>query len=1255
VIPKRVVKFTFGEALQQKGTKYLQQGQLSEVINCRRELDGPYTKRRGYTRTVNAFDGASWTGPARDLLPGDGVGLLARDAADDVWVLDPAAARWRFRGSAKRALPTRSVINVSKVQHPCPIAVQVGAYTWTFSNSYDPLSGGGTPEAGLFGYGFHLVVTETATGIFVYRRLITSNGAGNVLPYYFSAAYDGTNVWLMTAQRVGGAGLTEAGTWKFTASDPSITPAYAIYWNPPNFEQVTQIAMRYLSVVGKVAVVITALDGTVPQSLVHRSYINPATGVPSGAPAAVVVAAVIVGQVRCTTGLSILVGDGTTSWYYAYWGVTGGGAATASLRLVQVTSATLVAAVTTVLATSADVVDTYGAGITSGYVDTVTGNRVVFAQYESGATTARPDTYVVNKYVWDGAATTMTVVADNAWLASQPVQYGGAWYFLTGYDDAAVAPVTIAGQQRSLYLRDSNGFIITQIGYGEGPALYHMPVSPVSGGIFGGQFIPFVPPMWASGTSLYCAVAMAGDIDNASQVELIAFDMAASYSRSVQMDQFAVSPGGVVASWSESNDLTEMAPMLFPSYIRRTAGAGATFTGLAAVYRIITPDGTITRSSPVIVTGSFGAGDTVEVPLLTHRLHNNVTQNIDGAASAIRASNTTKVEIEIYAGTSELHLQGIVKYDDFTFSGAVSYVLPGTTSGETLYTTGGALSNAPLPPARAVCSWRNRLFMATDKGVSFTQEKQSGFGPAHSEALRFIWPDGSGPILAMCPVDWNYMALFKADAIGVISGAGPDGRGIGNYIVQTLNTKMGCNNPSSVANGPNGAHFQDKANGRIGCVTPSLQVVEAASGADDYSAEVITAAVHVEDERHMRFHTANRMIVIDYRHPTPLAPFGQVYTWSGTGLLQAFAACVDAGGAVHIEADGTLRRPSASSFRDATASGYSDYAQSLTTGDLQPAGQQEEFALSKVMFLGRFRAAHSGITWNIYKDFVTTAPITISTANLDPVQYVWRPDRCGRIQAFRLQIVENLPSLGQAFDFEGVGVEIQPRGRLAMLSPSSYVTPVVSTIVRQAAGGSYAINSGAATSSGSFTPTAAGDRLVMTVGQVGGYVASISGGAVWTPVANTDDGGAFAGARVSAYTCIAPSTAPISFTVSIGGATLGGRIRIDSYKSAGGGATYVSATATSYSTSGSLAPSASVITPDSRGSFTQAQITTSGIATGQVHVGPGFATFLGTTQIGSAINATEYDFSAVDTPSYVLDAAGPNTAILAYQLRAEIA
>ena len=486
---------------------------------------------------------------------------------------------------------------------------------------------------------------------------------------------------------------------------------------------------------------------------------------------------------------------------------------------------------------------------------------------------------------------------------------------------------------------------------------------------------------------------------------------------------------------------------------------------IAVVYRLMDNTGRIWRSSPYVLSGclywnsgsspgssDYAADHRVRIPTLRHLMAG------------------TQAQIELYVGNVDLQLFQVyvndptVNYIDVfpkqiqsgqqtgafaTIEEAVEYVGESTT----LYTTGGALENGPPPIARCACTWNNRVFVANGNDVYPSQEFSEGLGVAWNSDLRSRWEDGTGEIVAMAPINADLLALFKRDAIGVISGPGPDGMGQGNFTVQMLNTEAGCTNVKSIVSGPDGVYYQDAQTGRLMVLTSSLQPEECAPGAFDYSTATITCALHVEKQRQLWLFargaslSAHRLIVVDYKHRTEASPYGSVYTWWVPWDVAAMYNTL--GGPVLVTDYGSTAAQVLGQNSDTIAgdSTPASIAMDMVTGDMNPISLQRQFNLCRVQFLGEYAAAHS-VQVSAIPDFgARTTSTHLLSMSAGPEQMCARPANCMRIQAVRLRVREVInmtgtppaPVINSGFKFVGFALEIQDCGKIANLSTTRIV------------------------------------------------------------------------------------------------------------------------------------------------------------------------------------------------------------------------
>lgn len=475
-------------------------------------------------------------------------------------------------------------------------------------------------------------------------------------------------------------------------------------------------------------------------------------------------------------------------------------------------------------------------------------------------------------------------------------------------------------------------------------------------------------------------------------------------------------------------------------------------TSCSVIYHVMDAEGSLWRSAPTILvnglrgdgieTASINAsGEWLRIPTLRHLLPGTVAEieiyiqrdNADRQLYRVLGNDPTVDYVDFLIqsnvdGTTEAVMRSVTSW------------LDSTGPGEDDYTIGDALPNDPPPQFSCLTIWRNRAIGCRGNTIYPSQEFAAGLGIQWSNGLKIQWTEGTGDIVAICPVDWNYCAIKKQDAIGIISGPGPDGVGHGNFIVQTLATKMGTTNPRSVVNGSDGCYFQDEATNRIAVITPQLNPAECLLGWFNTQNTDIVAAMQVEANRQVWFATGDgQMIVLDYKHKTAASPFGQVFTWTMPFRNTARGLAIVNGLPTAILSDGKLVTYLEAQAYDNDGTTTTPILQKFRTGALQPANLQGMFDVSRIQFLGEYLSQH-GIKLTVYRQYeasaISTATATVTSA---PEQFVHRPAGCMRVQSIELE-VEELASLntadppvailGKGLKFVGFALDIQPRGKL---------------------------------------------------------------------------------------------------------------------------------------------------------------------------------------------------------------------------------
>jgi hypothetical protein len=999
---------------QAKGSRSLPLGSLVEATNVRQLKEDEWRKRWGFARTSPSVDASVYVGPPVGAAYAGGA-LVERDAVGQFWASDEAVTTRRYRGSTvgARPFPTyqdAGITHSSSVvgQGPRRSVTVLGASSdrWVFT---------------VCNGNFQRTITRSDGAV---KLSASSTTSANV--QQLAAVWDPVNsfMWVL-ALNAAGSTVT---SYKYDSAGAFVSSA--TYSSPTGG---TSLDAKWLSSPGEMAVVIAAYDSATPRCRVTQSYLNPSTGQPKGAPAAVNLDVTPHANRPDTCGgVRILISSGATTWYYSFWRASTN-ANTLDLILNSVTTSTLANAGSTVLTSVATTAGEDWLGVTSGYVDTGTGNRVVFAQPLKPDTTA---VYVYDlattRYTWDGAVTTTVTIG--GWLASDPCLVGSTWYVVTGRDSGYYLTIPnssgINERVGELYLRDSNGNIVSQILPGTAPPVWHQgaTLSNDFATVQYFQYDQFVTNLLLIGSDkLVMTCGRTGELWPNSPPVVTTWNFSAGYGPPVALGNIAVFPGPVVLAAGPKDYFAELFP-LHPPPAPRVAFGAAGASGVAGVcftYRIVRSDGTAWETAPgPAITGTFFFNDnSVVIPPLKHQLGPSVT-----------------VQVCMYstiAGGTLFTLQAV--QENNTGASSLSFkIWPLTESfaqPAALHTNGGGLSNATPPPARCLTLWRDRLHLSgtpTDGEAWHSQEISEGLAPTFNEVLRSFWQDAQGPVLGLKAVDWNYLAGFKRNGIGVIGGPGPDGRGQGAYIWQTLTTEKGLSDTglNSLLSTPFGAAFQNEADGRACLVSPGLQIQEIMQGADTSRTLTVGATVLNEPERQAWFYcTDGTLLVMEYAWAGETKNLVNCWRkWSSANLLRAYGAVMTPTGPLHIESNGVIRTQSAN-WVDTGSGASVDVLMALETGRMSPFGLMQEGGVVGAHVLGQHIGA-SSLRVTVTCDDGTPSVHNVTTSS--PVDYSMKPAGGFRCKEVRVRI-EETASGNEGFVFEGVALDVVPYGRTRIL------------------------------------------------------------------------------------------------------------------------------------------------------------------------------------------------------------------------------
>lgn len=270
--------------------------------------------------------------------------------------------------------------------------------------------------------------------------------------------------------------------------------------------------------------------------------------------------------------------------------------------------------------------------------------------------------------------------------------------------------------------------------------------------------------------------------------------------------------------------------------------------------------GAIHRSAPsaLVYVEGFDSGDATDPDNI------GITVNYTQPMTAYRDRNYF-VEVYTAIGTADPQLAGTsnIEWDTATGFPFVNVVYAGGESlevvrdTEAVYTAGGVLPADTWPDFSDFAISGRRMFAlsaGTPGTIYYSKLFDPNIAPEFSASL--VLELGRNRRLSALGVLDEKVIVFEPDAISVISNSGPDNTGNnGDFFLDNLQTTVGCEDPESVIETPDGLMFFSTQTQTFHLISRDLQIVEIGEGIEDLcNGFNITGAVHYVGEREVRFY-----------------------------------------------------------------------------------------------------------------------------------------------------------------------------------------------------------------------------------------------------------------------------------------------------------------------------------------------------------------------------------------------------------------
>jgi hypothetical protein len=380
--------------------------------------------------------------------------------------------------------------------------------------------------------------------------------------------------------------------------------------------------------------------------------------------------------------------------------------------------------------------------------------------------------------------------------------------------------------------------------------------------------------------------------------------------------------------------------------------------------------------------------------------------------------------------------------DQFTYNATLNKYVE-ATSDATLLTdsaafpllyaqAGSEIANDPVPAFSLAAATQQRVFAisAEDATRVYYSKPYNPGRPPEFSALQYLPIDpATGPCTAIGVLDGN-VVIFKANAIYLLSGQGPDATGNGNFNSPLrLASDDGCVVPASILTTADGL-FYSGARG-INIIDRSLTIQYPGESVETLlSPRTVTAALYVQQLSQARFFLDNGTVAV---YDTVLKRWSTFSNYPGVVsavLFNTNAAALTSAGVVNVENAG---------FTD----NGTPITMTIETGWIPVTESMQGWGrLRRVLVLGTYKSAHNATLsfaydWDGYIDSVVFSSAA-GLLNGDTVEQ-WRTRTKRQVmQSIRLKLIDSSIT-GESYDIVGLALEQATKSSTAKLPDAKSV------------------------------------------------------------------------------------------------------------------------------------------------------------------------------------------------------------------------
>lgn len=341
---------------------------------------------------------------------------------------------------------------------------------------------------------------------------------------------------------------------------------------------------------------------------------------------------------------------------------------------------------------------------------------------------------------------------------------------------------------------------------------------------------------------------------------------------------------------------------------------------------------------------------------------------------------------------------------------------------ELLYTNGGILTSDSTPNAKFSVSGGNRIFLGgleEQDEIAYSKKQLFGEAVSFNDFLRIRVSTGRNadktPISALGYMD-NKLIVFRENSIYFIQGDGPNEVGVGGFSdPEVISSDVGCIEPRSILNIPNGLIFKSKKG--IYLLTRGLSTEYIGAAVEDFNSLTTISSLVSDKFNEARFYMSSGDCII----------FNFLFNvWSVFKNQTTVDADIWQENPVIIKSNKVLKEVE-NTYLDDGASGF--YSMRFVTPWLKLNLVQSYLRVYRLFIIGNYKSSHT-LKLKMYFNYndATSEDYDLNYNNTEDPQYqfgVHLPIQ--KVESVKFELYDTnhgVGSSGEAYELSNLQVEV---------------------------------------------------------------------------------------------------------------------------------------------------------------------------------------------------------------------------------------